>query len=287
MNAFIKGKKVYFDNNIYDHILKKIDFTESDLNNLINFIDLYEIEFNVSVHNLAEILLICKKNHNLAIRELKLLKKIGNLTKLVKSADIILKDDITAVIEGERLQEPWIYINNEFNPINEFESLLKPNTPDEINETLLLIKQIQEQGETFSKALLQEINNMPKTLRNVNRSEFTSQEYFDSIKIHFLNELLNRYGLKDPKNAILKNYEKIESLQAFVVYGSSLTYSMLFDKRKPKPSDSRDMLHFIVAAATSDLFVTNDRKFRRILNKFPIKNFPVIDLLQFKNKYLK
>ena len=123
---------------------------------------------------------------------------------------------------------------------------------------------------------------MPKTLRNVNRSEFTSQEYFDSLKIHFLNELLNRYGLKDPNNAILKNYEKIKSLQASIVYSASLTYSMLFDKRKPKPSDSRDMWHSIAAAATSNLFVTNDRRFRRMLNKFPIKNFLVIDLLQFK-----
>lgn len=70
---------------------------------------------------------------------------------------------------------------------------------------------------------------------------------------------------------------KVKSVAVAVGANLSLIYSHHLENRAPKPGDSRDMLHAIVAS-TVDVFVTDDGPLETILTRIPVDSFKVMNL---------
>jgi predicted nucleic acid-binding protein len=66
-----------------------------------------------------------------------------------------------------------------------------------------------------------------------------------------------------------------------------MTLSLVFAQvrrnsaQSPKPQDSRDLQHAVMAAARASMFVTGDKKLIRLVKRVPVPRFEVLKLSDF------
>lgn len=132
---------VYLDTNVFDHILKKIDFTDADVQLLKNAISDGKISISRSVTLVEEILpAINASDPELANRKKQLLMELTDPSKLVKNHTELLRDDINAFVNGTALPSPFT---------DEFPNILDELTPQasEVMVQKEVLRQTKEQKE--------------------------------------------------------------------------------------------------------------------------------------------
>jgi hypothetical protein len=95
-----------------------------------------------------------------------------------------------------------------------------------------------------------------------------------------------RAGLLEPcRNRGVGGLLKIRSIRMAVAVSLSLIYAVAFENWKPRPSDSRDVLHATAAVAAADVFVTHDSPLRdQLLARIPVPNFRTLRLPDLLDK---
>ena len=98
--------KVYFDTNIFDHILKRINISDSDLELLLKSISSKNFTVLLSILNIEEMISIFKSTKEFPHNEIKVLLDLTNWQNgLIKQYDEIIKEDIKNYINGENNPE--------------------------------------------------------------------------------------------------------------------------------------------------------------------------------------
>lgn len=274
--------KVYFDTNIFDHILKRVNLTDGDLESLLKSVSSKKITILLSILNIEEMISIFKSKKEFPHNEIRLLLNLTSWQNgLIKQYDEIIKEDIKNYISvNNKTEYMWpasiIHSNLDF--------LTFPNELDK-KEIKEIIYKTQKQKEDFLSKFIQYREQVDPFVKEL-KGRYPS---FDEFK----NPLIKNFALQIAKGTGLLSEEieididsilKIRSIKLYSETSLSLVYSQIFEKRTPKIGDSRDLLHTILATP-ADMFITNDRSFLNILKRITVENMRFQNLKEFIIEY--
>lgn len=274
--------KVYFDTNIFDHILKRINLTDSDLELLWKSISSKSFTILLSILNIGEMISIFKSSNEFPHNEIKLLLNLTNWQNgLIKQYDEIIKEDIKNYINGNNKPEymrPASIIHSNLDFLTSPNELDKKEIKDIINKT-------QKQKEDFRSSFTQYGEQVTPFVKEL-KGRYPS---FDEFKNRFIKNIALQIAkgtglLSEDIEIDIDRILKIRSIKLYSETSLSLIYSQIFEKRTPKMGDSRDLLH-IISATPADIFITNDRPFLNILRRVTVKNMRFQNLKEFINEY--
>jgi hypothetical protein len=106
----------------------------------------------------------------------------------------------------------------------------------------------------------------------------SSDEYWQDHSIRALEVIAENCGvLEQCRNRGIENLLQLRSVRIGVFANVSMGYALTFERSSVESGYSRDMHHAIYSAATG-VFITHDRKFRRILSRMTFPNYSVMSL---------
>lgn len=271
------GRKIYFDTNIFDHLVKGIGITEAEERALRSAVNSGHISVLLSYLNLEEVSCALPTSRGLALEQLRLILEITEVHQLVKPTAMLLSDDIDCYANGKALPHPFIPVDSIV--FSNLQALVRE--AEQIDDLLPLLKEVQKEKEDFvagmREANAKVVPDATALLRATNGRPLGWQDYWERLAERFAE------GFVPPPNLILcqkrgiKGLLKVRSMRMAVGSALSFAYAETFEKRTPKLGDSRDMQHAVLASA-ADVFVTHDAALARLLSRIPQVCFEVVDL---------
>jgi hypothetical protein len=101
-------KKVYLDTNVYDHLYKRLGFSDGDLFTLKALKAKGSVSFLLCVSVIEEVFCAIKADPVLAIRELRLVFELGDTARVLKPPHLLVIDEIAAYAKGDQQPEPFL-----------------------------------------------------------------------------------------------------------------------------------------------------------------------------------
>ena len=97
-------------------------------------------------------------------------------------------------------------------------------------------------------------------------------------------QVADSFGVLDKVKARgVKGLLKVHSFRLLTTAQLSLAYSHIYERRRFRQANSRDM-HHVACAAAVPIFVTHDKPLTSVLNRKPINGFTVMDLPQLLSR---
>jgi hypothetical protein len=145
-----------------------------------------------------------------------------------------------------------------------------------------LIKELRQEKTAFQQFLNDGKSKVKPITDQIGGSKRYSFERYWANNSGWLAEgLADRAGvLREVKQQGVDGLLKVKGAAVAVGANLSFIYSHHIENRAPKPGDSLDILHSIVAS-TADVFVTNDEPLERILVRIQVDGFKVMNLRAF------
>jgi hypothetical protein len=265
----------YVDTQAFAQLAKRQGYTDADEATLRQAVADGRLAVILSVLNLEETLALAFREPQQAAAELRLILDLADPVRLVKPPFMMLTEDIVSY--GRALPPAPRYL-----PLEPAARAVLERMPLEAAartlEMLELIRLADEQKEAFRSGLVERQRDLPK-------GKPTFQEHWDVWVVDFAEDLARRAagltGRPDLVDAVRERgaagLYKVPSLSVAIGANISLAYSQLYEGRKPRGSDSRDMHHAIMGTAAAS-FVTHDGKFGRVLRRIPGLPFEVLTL---------
>jgi predicted nucleic acid-binding protein len=266
---------VYFDTNVFAHIEQRKDVSEWDVYVLQRAVKDGKIAIVLSYVNIEETLFIVKSQPERAKAEVYLMLDLADFRLFIKSQEIVIGDDIRSYALGTPSVSPFcgldphteMAIRNAVNPSdstsNEVEKIV-----EEVRLDKLKFKAFLEDGKQ---------NLLPYT-QQIGADGYPFARYWEHNSGSWAESLAERIGvLDDCRKHGIEGLLKIKSVRLTVGANLSLIYSQHFENVKPKPGDSRDILHAVLASS-AEVFVTHDDDFAKALRRVQVEGFRVTDL---------
>jgi predicted nucleic acid-binding protein len=274
------AKVAYFDTNVFDHIYKKLHgITKADEATLRSLVSAGIVSIPLSVLNLEEILLVLEREtrRDLIKAELQLILDLADWRRMVKEPKHLLSDDIVTYTQGKAASCPFIEEARRQKIHAGIREMLLNLSPQSIPELLGAVSKAKTQIAKFKQGMDkgQEIlSPLIKKLRNEGQRLPRFDQWWERLAVGLAEGYAERVGVLDAcRERGIQDLLKVRSVQMAVGVSLSLIYAQTFEGRKPKPSDSRDILHAAAAAATTDMLVTHDSDFARLLPRVSVSDF--------------
>ena len=215
-------RTVYFDTNVFDHIYKGIDVTESGQLLLRAAVETGRISILLSVLNLEETIGVLEKSHAHAIAVLQLMAGLVEKKQIVKPPDMFLRDDIQRYAQGDDLLQPFISLDPVIQ--SNLEVLTNPGQND-IDELLVIVKEVQKEKEAFVMAMREAnakvLAYAKQFLRRYHGKPPDWKDYWESLAERFAEGFVEREKLLDScRNRGIKGLLALRSVRMAV--GASL-----------------------------------------------------------------
>lgn len=279
------ARTVYFDTNVFDHIYKKLHgITEANESTLRSLVRAGTVSIPLSILNLEETLLILEKEtrRDLVKAELQLILDLADWTRMVKESKQLLTDDITSYAQGSAANSPFIEEARLRNIHTGIREMLLNLDPQSISELLGAVYETKTQIAKFKQGMDKGQEILSPLVEGQRPPRF--EQWWERLAAGFAESYVERAGFLDAcRERGIQDLLRVRSVQMAIGASLSLIYAQTFEGRKPKPSDSRDILHAAAAAATTDMLVTHDQEFARLLPRISVPDFRVgtlHDLLQ-------
>jgi hypothetical protein len=274
--------RAYFDLNVFNHLYDKASgVTEQDLNALRSAIKAEEISIPLSVHILDEMLPRSEPYTNLATKKIEFVLSLVDQQRIAKPADLLLYDDIRRYAHGQVPTDPFMG-DPEISEIQSNLRSLSYPSAEEVSEQLVDAHEVWKQKEDFEIGIIQVRQQvLPKIKRPKQpkrRPPGFDRYRRDSVE-QTLEDLAERAGVLDTcRGRGLGGMLDIRSVRMYVGFSISYGYAQVYEGRGPDDAAAWDLKHAVVAAATSDVFVTHDGELTTLLARGPITGFNVVTL---------
>jgi len=269
-------KKVYLDTNVFDHIHKGIGVTEAERVILRSAVDTGKISILLSYLNIEEALSAIKSCPETGLGELRLILDVVDRKNPIKEARILLRDDIHCYARGDFFSDPFSVLSPEIElNLRELVNSNKQNIKTNMSQ---LIEEVKEQKEDFKSRMSTIRNNWLTKVRKFKGKCPGFEKFWERYAEDLTESLAKRAGVLEAcKKRSINGLLRVRSVRLCVGANLSLIYAQHFEGRTPDMGDSRDIHHAILASA-ADTFVTQDRRFKRLLTRIPIEKFQIIEL---------
>lgn len=270
----------YFDTNVFNHIHKGYDVTAQDMETLSSAVKAGKVSIVLSIHVLEELLSTLQSLPDLAKALVQLFLDLADWDRVAKPAHLLLSDDISRHASGEVLNNPFVEDGALGIIQGNLRALLNPG-PQGISELLADASEAQNQKIEFMVRMEKAKEKILPHVEQLQGWRPSFDDYCESLSEKFAEGLAERQGTLDAcRKKGIKNMLDIRSVRMCVGTHLSYAYAQTFEGRIPKVGDSRDIQHAVVATA-ADVFVTQDSKLEKLLDRVPLGEFKVSSLQGF------
>ena len=271
-------KNVYFDTNVFDHLHKRLGFSDGDLSALKASKAEGHVSFLLSVPLIEEIFCAIKADPVLTIRELFLIFELGDWTKVLKPSDLLVSEAIAAYANGTPRSSPFLAADHPV--VNGLRILANPTQRD-IDELVPMIEESRAHREEFREGMRTAREQVLKVAKKLRGQKPSFMDCWTRLAEPFAEGYAGRAGQLDAcKARSIAGLLELRSLRMAVGVNLSLIYAETFEGRAPEMGDSRDQQHAVLAS-TADVFVTQDGKLANLLSRIPIMGLEITDLRSF------
>lgn len=266
---------VYFDRNIFSTVRKQSALTN---NNMLRIMETAVKENKINIlfsHTLIEETLptIAVSKTNLR-EELDIISKLVNTRKIVKYPKLLLTESVESYAYGKTIPK-WVLETE--NEIQEFLETGKASF-----DLDAFLSTVNDDKEQFTNDLERAFTSLRNTYKMISFDELWKQLGLDTLK--WLAERQNLLEMCEERG--IEGLLEIKPLRLYAIYYVNLVYSKLFGEQgnpgKIISSERGDFFH-AVQSSVADVFVTEDRKLNRWLQRIPVNNYEVKTLEEFYN----
>jgi hypothetical protein len=271
----------YLDTNVFDHLYKKIGCTSADIADLRKAVYGHTLAMPIGIHVLEELLLNRKAAPQELVARVKLTLSIASIRRMVKPCDQLIADDLRSYAATGQPDRPLVGAQIQ-NAITQGIAELIESDGEEFSEEIAeALEDTRRRKERFlqgTNVLLREIASQLETVSPNTKFD----DYFQRFAISAAERFAHRAGVLDAcRDRGLEGLLEIRSVRAAVGVALSIVYGEAFEGGADASSDSSYFLHVPSAAATSEVFVTDDARLRQSLKRVPFDNFQVMSLPEF------
>jgi hypothetical protein len=268
----------YFDTNVFGHLLeRKQGITAEDEEHLRATIKSGSLSVLAGIHAIDE----TAAHPRDPVPQLCLIWELCDWDRIVKSADMLLGDDIKHFVYSGDAALPLMDARQRYELREAMQMLLAD--PERLTKLRDLVKNAGLQKNQFCFDI--------RDLKQETRSEFLAakereqvcsfDEYFKRESPLVAKWLAERVGLKqDCERRSWGEFLKIRSVRMAVGMGLSYIWANNVETWKVEPSDSGDLQHVIPAAAAADVFVTHDSGLAELARRVALRGLRVTTLKQ-------
>ena len=271
----------YLDTNVFDHVYKKIGCTSADIAQLRKAIYGRGLAIPIGIHVLEEILLNRRASPQELVARLKLTLSLASIRRMVKPCDQLIADDIRSYAATGQPDRPLVSAQIQSALTQGIAELIESDGEEfseEIGEVLEDARQGRERFLQGMRAARQQAAALVETLA----SRVSFEEFFELAAVPTAEKFAQRVGVLEACRARgIDGLLKIRSVRAAIGIALSFIYGQTYERWAPHSSDTIDLLHVPSAAASAEVFITNDIRLREALQRVPLDEFRVMSLTEF------
>jgi hypothetical protein len=287
----------YFDMNVFNDLYeKRSGITEQHVKALRAAIRAGKIFIPLSAHICDEMLSDSESHTNRATEKLGFILSLVDQHRMAKAVEQLLYDDIWCYAQGQALSSPFMGDVETLEILSNLRSLSNP-THEGVSDHLADACEVRKQKRDFVDEITQARAQVHVELSGIRQQPPSFDSYRRSSPERVIEDLVNsaliscwarrqevdkrrsHVGALDAcRRRGLMGMLDIRSVRMYVGLYHSYVYAQTYERGGPQRGDSWDMKHAIVAAATSDVFVTHDGTLTALLARVPITGFKVVTL---------
>lgn len=271
----------YLDTNVFDHLYRKIGCSSADIAGLRKAIYSRDLSIPLGLHVLEELLLKRRASPQELVARVKLTLSIASIRRMVKPCDQLIADDLRSYAASGEPDRPLINVQIQNAITQGIAELIESDGEEfseEIAEVLEATRQRKERFLQGMKVSLQEVASLIGTAP----ANISFDDYFQLAAPAAAERLAHRAGVLDAcRDRGIEGLLKISSIRVAVGIALSVIYGQTFEGWAPATSDSIDFLHAPSAAATAEVFVSDDSRRREALSRIPLDHLRVMSLAEF------
>ncbi len=271
----------YLDTNVFDYLYTKVGCTSADIADLRKAIYGRGLSISLGIHVLEEMLLNRRASPQELVARVKLTLSLASIRRMVKPCDQLLADDIRSYAANGAAARPFVdaQIQNAITQgIGELIESDGEEFSEEIVEALADTKRRKERFVLGMNATLREISSLVETVP----ADIVFADYFKLTAPRIAAAFAQHAGvLEDCRDRGIEGLLEIRSVRSAIGIALSYSYGHSFESWTPAPGDSIDYLHAPAAAATAEVFVSDDSRLRDALARVGLNNFRIMKLTEF------
>ncbi len=270
----------YLDTNLFDHLYKKIGCTAADIADLRKAVYGRGLSIPLGIHVLEELLLNQRASPQELVARVKLTLSIASIRRMVKPCDQLIADDIRSYAAAGAADRPLVNVQIQ-NAITQGIAELIESDGEEFSEEITdALQDTRRRKERFVNGMnvaLQEIASLTAPAP----ANIGFAEYFDRSASAAAELLANRVGVLDAcRDRGIAGLLELRSVRALVGSALSFIYGQAL-AGAPASANPIDFVHLPSAAATAEVFVTNDSHLRETVERIPFENLRLMSLAEF------
>jgi len=280
-------RKVYFDTNtLFDLTQKRCGVTDADAKRVLQAKENEEISVLVSMVHIEEVAAGLTRCPQKACDDLKYILSLANPALYLRWPLDILAEQIDCYARDSCPESPYM-------PPDSLQKLRDPNLHRDAG-FLQALEPYREQRLCFVDLLKNTYNDLSSGWKNLSETQKRVREDFADWWGEPAEALAGVFAkclkvFDECEQRGIQGLLQVRSVRLCVGYLNSLIYSHVIDNKEstptfkgwsPRPSDWGDALHAICAADT-DVFVTGDGEFAKVLDRIEIPGLEVVKLPEF------
>ncbi|MEA2679425.1 MAG: hypothetical protein QOK03_1147 [Candidatus Binataceae bacterium] len=271
----------YLDTNVFDHLYKKVRCTSADIADLRKAIYGRDLSIALGIHILEEMLLNRRASPQELVARVKLTLSLASIRRMVKPCDQLIGDDIRSYAANGAPARPFVDVQIQ-NAITQGIAELIESDGEEFSEEIAeALADTKRRKERF-------VQGMNATLREVLLSvekvpaDIFFDDYFRLTAPRIAEVFAERTGVLEAcRDRGIEGLLEIRSVRTAIVIALSCRYGQTFEGSPLSLADSIDYLHAPAAAATAEVFVSDDSHLRDALARVGLDNFRVMSMAEF------
>jgi len=271
----------YLDTNVFDHLYKKIGCTSADIAQLRKAIYGHGLSMPIGIHVLEEILLNRRASPQELVARVKLTLSLASIRRMVKSCDQLITDDVRSYAATGQPDRPLVSAQIQ-NAITQGIAELIESDGEEFSEELAeAFDDTRQRRERFLQSMSAARQQLAALVGKL-PARLSYEDYFQRAAGTTVERFAQRAGVLDAcRERGIAGLFEIRSVRAAVGIALALSYGQTFEGWAPVPDYSVDSLHVPSAAATAEVFVTNDLRLRAALERVALEHLRVMNLAEF------
>jgi hypothetical protein len=271
----------YLDTNVFDHLYKKIGCTSADIAELRRAIYGRGLSMPIGIHVLEEILLNRRASPQELVARVKLTLSLASIRRMVKPCDQLIADDIRSYAATGQPDRPLVSAQIQ-NAITQGIAELIESDGEELSEEIAeALEETRQRKERFVQSMRvsrQQIAPLIEALP----TRIGFEDFLNLAATQVAERFAQRADVLEAcRERGLAGLLEIKSVRATVGTALSFVYGQTFEDWAPASGDSIDFLHVPSAAATAEVFITNDRRLREAVERVALDGLRVMNLAEF------
>jgi hypothetical protein len=269
----------YLDTTVFDHLYRKVGCTSADIAELRKSVYGRDLSITLGIHVLEEMLLNRRASPQELVARVKLTLSLASIRRLVKPCDQLLADDIRSYAANGAPARPFVDAQIQ-NAITHGISELIESDGEEFSEEIAeVLADTTRRRKRFAQSINATLNEILSSIETVG---IPFDDYFKLIAPRMAAAFAQRAGvLEGCCDRGIEGLLEIRSVRSACGIALSYSYDQSVKHRTPAMVDPIDYLQAPAAAATAEVFVSDDSRLRDALGRSALNNLRIMNLTEF------